>query len=920
MKIVSVKINGIDCPLGYEMKRVKCSWKAEGAEGKKQVWARIAVSTDQDFGELCCEREGADLDSAGVRLDFELQKKTRYYLYVEAESDAGERAKSEVVWFETAKRGEPWRGAWITAPAASGLPLFFKEFDAREDLARARLYISGLGLYEARINGSRVSQERLLPLTSDYREKIRYQTCDVTELIRAHNAIEVVCGDGWYKGRLGYEGHREVFGNQYALVAELELVYADGSRELLATDESWQAKGSDIEASDLYDGEVLNRLLWEERNNPWRAAERSELLDTSLLVERNALPVLPHERLPVKELIHTPAGECVLDFGQNLAGCVEFSSAGLTKGAKITLDFGEILQDGNFFNGNYRTAKAQYVYVADGRQELVEPHFTFYGFRYVRVSGWQGELNPAAFTARALYSDLERSGWLSTSNGKINRLIQNCEWGQRSNFIDLPMDCPQRDERLGWTGDAQVFAPTASFQRYTGVFYQKYLEDLHLEQSKWDGAVPNFIPNYTGQPGGAAIWGDAAAFLPMTLYEYYGDIDQLRDNYPMMREWVDYLTRESEAEGCAPLITFGMQFGDWLAMDGITEQSFKGGTDEYFLASAYYYASAKKTAEAAAALGEETEEKHYLALAEHIYTAILDEYFSASGRLCIDTQAAYVVCLRFQIYRDKQRVIDGLKERLRKDCYRIKCGFAGAPVLCQTLGENGMELLANRILFYEGFPGWLRCVNLGATTIWERWNSVLDNGRVSGTGMNSLNHYAYGSVVEYLYRQIAGIEPLAPGFLKARLAPKPDYRMREVSCVYDSVHGKYEIKYRILENGKIYLRAVVPFSCEAELVLPGGETHLLSAGIYETEYMPERDYRKPFSAESILSELSGSPEALEIVRARIPAAYGMLQGQDIELLSLSLRDMLRMPYMGFERTQVELAIGEASEVICEGGY
>ena len=495
-------------------------------------------------------------------------------------------------------------------------------------------------------------------------------------------------------------------------------------------------------------------------------------------------------------------------------------------------------------------------------------------------------------------------------------MFLNCMWGQKSNFVDIPTDCPQRDERLGWTGDAQVFAPTASFNMDTRAFYGKFLDDLRIEQERQDGAVPNYIPNYSNTPGGAAVWGDVATFLPMTLYEYYGDKERLRHDYPMMKDWVGWITKQSEERGGNHLFDFGMQFGDWLAMDGITEQSFKGGTDEYFIASVYYYASVMKTAQASKILSEIEDYVYYISIAEQIREAILDEYFSNTGRLCIDTQAAYIISLRFGIYREKEKVINGLKERLKKDCYRIKCGFVGAPVMCQVLSENGMEDMAYRILFYEGFPGWLRCIHLGATTIWERWNSILDDGSISGTNMNSLNHYAYGSVVEYLYRQVAGLNPLEPGFARVLIEPKLNSRLREMNCSYDSVSGRYVVRWKIMPDGKVKLHIEVPFGCTAVLKLPGREeTRELQSGCTKTEYFPETDYTKPYHQYSTLEELAENEKAVSILEKYVPVAVGMIAGGNRENMSLSLKDMMNMPYMGFEPKAVEKAVAEIEQIV-----
>ncbi|MDE6055170.1 MAG: family 78 glycoside hydrolase catalytic domain, partial [Lachnospiraceae bacterium] len=756
MRIIDMKINGIKNPVGFSYPYVKCSWKVVDAASRYQTNAIVKVASDAEFRNIITVKEGRELNSIGEQIELALRPRTRYYYRVEVFGESGECAESETAWFETGKMSEVWEASFIGMEAEDTChPVFFKDFTTGKEVSSARIYVTGLGLYEAYLNGTKIGEDYLAPFCNDYREDIQYQTYDITSLLRENNHIEILTGNGWYKGRLGYEGDAAFFGDRFWAIAELQITYTDGTSTTIKTDESWKYRGSDIEMSDIYDGECYNRLLWEEKENREKpvvvldeAIEDVRVPNRKKLRERYSLPVIVKEQLPVKEILHTPAGETVLDMGQNFTGYLEFQ-ADFPKGAKIVLDFGEILQQGNFYNDNYRTAKAQFIYISNGEKEVVRPHFTYYGFRYVRVTGWIGKLEKSAFTGMAVYSDLDRSCTLETSSRMLNQLSSNAIWGQRSNFLDMPTDCPQRDERLGWTGDAMVFAPTASFQMDTRAFYRKYLYDLRVDQKMHSGQVANYIPNNCRMPGGSSVWGDVATFLPMTLYQYYGDKDELAVHYPLMKDWVDWIIVQDKEHGEQHLWNFGFHFGDWLAQDGVTPQSLKGGTDDYFVASVYYYASVLKLAKAAEVLEKTEEQEQYSQKAEQIYKAILAEFFSPNGRLTVDTQTGYLISLKFGVHVLKERIIEGLKVRLKKDCYKIKGGFVGAPMMCQVLAENGMEDLAYYILFQEGFPGWMHCINLGATTIWERWNSVLDDGTISGTGMNSLNHYAYGSVMEY---------------------------------------------------------------------------------------------------------------------------------------------------------------------------
>lgn len=909
MKIVDVKINGIRNPIGFSYPKIKCSWKVAQTTGKYQVRSKIVVSTKEDFSEIIWSKEDHDLDWIGETIDITPKPRTRYYFYVEVTDDENNTAKSDVCFFETGKMTEKWKAKFIgTDEEPSFHPCFVKEFSLTKvkDIKNGRIYISGLGLYEAYLNGVKIGNDYLAPFCNDYNKDIQYQTYDITELLADENTLSVICGNGWYKGRLGYDGDVAYYGNKFGVIAEL---YVNGKLTVM-TDESFSYCGSDIAASDIYDGEEYNRLLWKDKKNDLKPVKvwADSTKTRARLVERYSLPVVVKETLTVKEVIDTPAGEKVLDFGQNFTGYVSFKSK-LPSGTKVVLDFGEILQEGNFYNANYRSAKAQFTYVSDGSDEDVRPHFTYYGFRYVRVTGWEGELSAEDFTGNVVYSDLETTATLDTSDAKLNRLACNCLWGQKSNFLDMPTDCPQRDERLGWTGDAQVFAPTACFNMDTRAFYRKFLYDLHLDQVDHDGAIPNFIPNISKAPGGSSVWGDVATFLPMALYEYYGDEDDLRANYPLMKDWVDFIIRSDEEHGDRGLWDFGFHFGDWLAQDGVTPQSMKGGTDDYFIASVYYYESLIKTGTAARILGYVDDSIKYAKRAEKVNTAILNEYFSPNGRLTIDTQTAYLISLKYKIYTNKEKITDGLKRRLKKDCYKIKGGFVGATMMCQVLAENDMEDIAYFILFQEGFPGWMHCINLGATTIWERWNSILDDGTISGTGMNSLNHYSYGSVMEYVYRFIAGIQPNSAGFKSAYIAPQLSSKLQYVNFEYNSVSGKYSSCWKINDDGTITVRAEVPFGCSAVYRLPGtnGEEIQLEAGVFEKTYKPARDYRLMYTMDTRLEEFAEDKRALDIIKADLPLAYKLIESKDVESLGLTLNELQTMFFMGFNPPMVMAA-------------
>jgi alpha-L-rhamnosidase len=567
-------------------------------------------------------------------------------------------------------------------------------------------------------------------------------------------------------------------------------------------------------------------------------------------------------------------------------------------GSTIHLQYGEVLQGGNFYRENLRTAKAEYTYIADGQTREVKPFFTFFGFRYVQVSGWVGDLNPDDFTACVVYSQLDTIGHIETSNEKVNQLFRNALWGQKGNFLDIPTDCPQRDERLGWTGDTMVFSGTACFNMDSSAFFSKYAYDLGLEQAKRGGMVPLVVPAVDMQGGGSSAWGDVATILPWNVYEFYSDKAILEQHYESMRTWVEYIKAADESSGGKRLWTTGFHFGDWLALDGSDPEGRMGGTPEDFIASAYYFYSSRLLARAAAVLGKTEQAAQYHALAEEVKAAIQREYFTPTGRLAINTQTGFVLALFMDLVPDgfRQRVVDDLILRLRKDKLHLRTGFVGTPYLCRALSNNGANELAYQLLLNEDYPSWLYAINLGATTIWERWNSLNPDGTISSTGMNSLNHYAYGSIVEWMYRDMCGLNPSSgddrvTGFRRARIAPKPDKALRWAKASYHSAAGLFESGWRIGERGSLSFEFTIPFNVEAQVVLPDanlGEITIngqastegtqqgnnlvlsLGAGRYEIDYQPSRPYVKTYSTRTPIVQILQNEQAKAILANVFP--------------------------------------------------
>lgn len=927
MRIRDLKLNGAKIPLNTDGGRIFASWKVDETPSRKQIKSKIELLSEN---QILWQKEGA-LDALNEEIQYETEPRKDYQIKVSVWGDQGDTASAALNFF-MGKQKEAWTAKWIGTDREDPFhPLFIRRFRTKEEKpVSAKLHICGLGLFEAYLNGNKIGGEYLTPYYNHYDHEKQALTFDVKDMLGRENMLEILLGNGWYKGRFGMN-QQQMYGDRFALIAELHLRYADGTKEVVQTDGNWTYKGSDIEESDIYDGETLNRLLWKDKENPEKKAVILEM-DKRILTDRFSLPAVIKDKIKVQKVIHTPAGETVLDMGQNFTGWIEFVND-QKSGQTVVFDFGEVLQDGNFYNENYRTAKSRFVYISDGRNETVRPHFTFFGFRYIRINGWQGEPDPENFMGCVLYSDLERTGYFKCDNDKVNRLYENTVWGMKSNFLDMPTDCPQRDERLGWTGDAQVFAPTASLHMDTKVFFQKFLRDLRHYQKEMKGAVPVCIPE--AEAGGnhmtSSVWSDIAAILPALLYQVYGDIRQLAANYPMMKEWVEFVFRSAKEQGEGHYLwDFGFHFGDWLALDGPDEQSCQGGTEEAFIASIYYYNSVKLTKEAALYLKAdertaqnirnicEEDAKRYKELEEQIYQAVLAEYFTPSGRLALNTQTAYILALHYGIYRDRDKVAAQFRKKLKEDKFKMSSGFVGAPLYCQTLCENGMEETAYQMLLNEEYPGWLYCVKLGATTIWERWNSILPDGKISGTGMNSLNHYSYGNIAQFLYENIAGIKKAEAGYRKVLFEPCINAGLRHAEASYDSARGRYAISWTLMENGEVKISCEAPFEGEAVLRLPrysGGEKKL-GAGKYEFQYMPETSFLVRFTEESTMKEILSDGKGAEYISTKAPAIAGICTMGGASCMEMKLKEVLAVAetMCGMSKTEAETVLAEIKNI------
>ena len=840
MKITDMRVNHFTDPVGFDLRRPRVSWVTESNNDKRQAAARVVVAKDAGLKNVVYDTgKREDISSLCCELPIELSPRTRYYWRVMVWTESGALAVSDTAFFETGKLSEPWRANWIAAARKlDTMPRFRKEFTLTGKIKSARAYVCGLGLYELEINGSHAGDEFLTPGFHSYDFWLQYQTYDITSMLReGGNAVGVSLGDGWYKGRFGFGGgFTDIYGDRDMLICEIAVTFEDGSEKIIASDGSWLCGESPVKSANIYDGEIYDarRLCkgWSEpgfSGGDWTQAEEIKC-PCGALTERRSPEVRITQRIAPVEIIHTPAGETVVDFGQNMAGWMEFCCK-LPAGRRVRLKYGEVLQNGNFYNKNLRTAKAEFVYYSDGLESMVRPHFTYYGFRYVKVIGLGRNPDKDLFTACAVSSDTPRTGSIETSDALVNKLFSNVVWGQRGNFVDVPTDCPQRDERMGWTGDAQIFAATASFNMYTPAFYTKYMTDVMFEQSRRDGSVPFVVPmikppQYEGKPsplnGSSCAWGDAATVIPWTLYRFYGDKALLNEQYPCMKGWVDFIKRQDDADGAQRLWLTGFHFADWLALDNPDPKSSFGGTDKYFVASAYYAYSAALTAKAAEVLGKKDDFEYYSHLTFQIKESIFKRYFTSSGKCRIKTQTALVLSLFMGLTPDNFRpgLAKELMAKLHANNMKLNTGFVGTPYLCRVLTDAGLNTAAYTLLLNKDYPGWLHEVLLGATTIWERWNSLTNDGKISSTGMNSLNHYAYGSIAEWMYRDVCGINPAAdvPGFKKILFAPRPDKRLKYARAQYDSASGRIESGWRFAESGIDY-DFTVPFDTEAKVVL-----------------------------------------------------------------------------------------------------
>ncbi|WP_276359814.1 alpha-L-rhamnosidase [Daejeonella sp. H1SJ63] len=820
-------------PIGIDALQPRFSWQLSG-EGRnlkqtayelkvlnssKTVWNSGKVSSDQS---VFVEYAGKTLE-AGKKYTWQVK-------VYDQNGKAG--AWSEAAFFRMGMISkENWKAQWITPgyeeDSLRASPLFRKQFKSSKKIIAATANITSHGMYEAFINGKRIGDAYLTPGWTSYSTRLQYQSYDVTSSLRSgDNAIGVVLGNGWYRGIMGFSNQKDIYGKDLALLFQLEIEYSDGSKEQIISDGSWKSSTGAIVYSEIYNGETIdarkaktgwNNINYNDRD--WTNAGEANFTKDNLIATENE-PVKKQEKFNPVKIFTTPKGEKVIDFGQNLVGWVVMKAKG-NPGDRIVLSHAEVLdKQGNFYTDNLRAARAQNTYILKGgEEEIFEPHFTWQGFRYLRVEGISGELNPNNFTAVALYSDMATSGTFKSSNPMVNQLQHNIRWGQRGNFLDVPTDCPQRDERLGWTGDAQVFSRTAAFNMNVHSFFSKWLKDLEADQI--DGQVPHVVPNILGKNNlNSTGWADVATIIPWNLYLAYGDKKVLETQYSSMRAYVESIRKIAKND----LWNSGSHYGDWLYFRPVDDDNDgrSAVTDKFLIAQCFYAHSTQLLINAAQVLNRQDDVQQYTELLKRIKTAFMNEYVSPNGRLTSGTQTAYVLALNFDMLPENQRkqAADRLAENI-KTYGHLTTGFLGTPYLCHVLTRFGYTDLAYKLLLHDKFPSWLYPVRMGATTIWERWDGIKPNGTFQSVGMNSFNHYAYGAIGDWMYRKMVGIDTFEDGvgYKHIRIQPHIGGGFSNASASLETYYGKVSNEWK-LENGKLKMDVSIPVNTFATIYIP----------------------------------------------------------------------------------------------------
>ena len=839
-------------PVGIDEPAPRLSWTLHSPRrGSRQTAYEIRVATHPDSFASPVWSSGRVTSGESVLRPYggpALRPGRRYHWQARAWDDRGQASPwSATAFWETGLMGAAqWKAKWIVpdlpvdTARSNPAPMLRTDFALDGTITSARAYVTAHGMYEMEINGRRVGTEVLTPGWTSYDKRLQYQTYDVTDLVRrGANAVGVMLGDGWYRGRLAWRDRRNTYGRDVALLAQIVVRYADGREQVVATDERWKAATGPVVASDLYNGEVydarLERTGWSQPGYAaadWKGV-RVESYPTQHVVAPVGPPIRRVEELKPKTILRTPAGETVVDLGQNMVGWVRLRVRG-PAGTTVRLRHAEVLdKDGNFYTENLRTAQQLDSYTLKGSgEETFEPRFTFHGFRYVKVEGYPGTPPADAITGIVVHSDMQRTGSLVTSDTMLNQLYHNIVWGQKGNFVGVPTDCPQRDERLGWTGDAQVFARTAAFNYDVAGFFDNWLRDLAADQRE-NGSVPDVVPDVltkgrnaaqpspgtSAGPTSSAGWGDASVIVPWTTYLAYGDTRLLERQYPSMRAYVEY---QRKTAGDRMLWNTGWHYGDWLAF-ATTRSDYPGATtDKDLIATAFYAHSTDLLARSAQVLGKTEDARAYRELFERIRGAWTKEYVTASGRLSSNTQTAYALALEFGLLPEAQRAEAGTRLAANvRSMGHLTTGFLGTPYLTDALTETGNLAEAYRLLLNKRYPSWLYPITQGATTIWERWDGQKPDKSFQDVGMNSFNHYAYGAIGDWIVRTVAGLDldESVPAYRHLRIAPRPGGGLTSARAELLTPYGAASSGWT-LAGGRMRVAVRVPPNARATVRLP----------------------------------------------------------------------------------------------------
>ncbi len=831
LKVTELRIDSRTNPIGLDT-APRFSWKLESdRDNTVQAAYRVQVGT-WDTG-----RVQSDVSLFVPYAGPALQPRTAYTVKVEVWDNHGETAAAEGSFETGLVTPDNFKARWIADPfeGEHPLPVFETSFAMDAPVKAARLYATAYGIYEAELDGQKLGDAWFAPGWTSYHKRLQYQTIavDPALLTPGTHTLRVTVANGWYKGALGFMPTPNHYGDRAALLAMLCL-----DDRVIATGEDWWVTTGPVQSAEFYYGEVYDATA--------PAAEpRAPLLPDlgkDMLVAQEDEPVRCVQTLPVINSFVTPKGEWVLDFGQNLTGVVR-AELDLPAGARVKLRHAESLdENGNFYTGNLSFARSEDEFCSAGQPAVYLPRFTYHGFRYLCVEGMEeAQRNPENFTACVLTTDMPRTGHFRCSDPRVNQLQSNIRWSQQDNLLEVPTDCPQRSERLGWTGDIRAYGKTALFNSDAALFLKKWLRDLAAEQSP-DGAVPYVVPDVLDAPGQpvstASFWGDSAVVLPWDIYMASGDREVLREQYASMKGWVEYMTSQAGENG---LWQSGFQYGDWLGLDaertGLVDERV-GATDPYFAANVSYADSTRILAETAALLGYTEDAKHYTELAEKIREAFRKEYLTPTGRMVSETQTALTLALHFDMLPAEHRAAAAARLATSVEAHKnhIITGFVGTPFVCDALSDTGRHDLAGKLLLQEDNPSWLYEVKMGATTIWERWDSIQPDGSFNPANMNSLNHYAYGSIGSWMYRRLGGLEPIQPGYRRFRFRPQPIKGITWAECGLESPYGAIRCAWRC-EGGQYTVDLTVPVGTTAEVCLPEREETLtLGSGRYHWEY------------------------------------------------------------------------------------